>query len=67
MFSSALSASEIINELPKMSEAERRAVREVLLNIANDDPDIALCNTTARDRALTPDRSEDEDARYQSR
>jgi hypothetical protein len=37
-----VSASEIIKELPKLSEAERRAIREGLLEIANQDPDVAL-------------------------
>jgi hypothetical protein len=42
-----MSATEIIKELPRLSEADRRAIREVLLDIANADPDIALCNQTA--------------------
>jgi hypothetical protein len=63
----AVSASEIIKELPKLSEAERRAIREGLLEIANQDGDVALCNQTALDGALMLDRMEDEDARRQSR
>jgi hypothetical protein len=62
-----MSASEIIKELPKLSEAERRAIREVLLQIANADPDIALCNAAATEGALMLDRMEDEDARGESR
>ena len=62
----AVSASEIIKELPKRSEAERRAIREELLEIANQDSDVALCNQTALDGALMLDRMEDEDARRQS-
>jgi hypothetical protein len=62
----AVSASEIIKELPKLSEAERRAVREGLLEIANQDGDVALCNQAALDGALMLDRMEDEDARHQS-
>ena len=61
-----MSASEIIKELPKLSEAERRAVRKGLLEIANQDPDVALCNQSALDGALMLDRMEDEDARRQS-
>ncbi len=61
-----MSASEIIKELPKLSEAERRAVREGLLEIANQDPDVALCNHTALEGALILDRMEEEDARRQS-
>jgi hypothetical protein len=63
---SAVSASEIIKELPKLSEAERRAIREGLLEIANQDSDVALCNQTALDGALTLDQMEDDDARRQS-
>lgn len=62
----AVSASEIIKELPKLSEAERRAIREGLLEIANQDTDVALCNQTALDGALMLDRMEDEDARRKS-
>ncbi len=58
-----MSASEIIKELPKLSEAERRAVREGLLEIANQDADVALCDQTALDGVLMLDRMEDEDAR----
>ena len=55
-----MSASEIIKELPKLSEAERRAVREGLLEIANQDSDVALCNQAALDGALMLDRMENE-------
>lgn len=61
-----MSASEIVKELPKLTEAERRTIREGLLEIANQDPDVALCNQTASDGALMLDRMEDEDARRQS-
>ena len=61
-----MSASEIIKALPKLSEAERRAIREGLLEIANQDPDVALCNQAALDDALMLDQVEDEDARRQS-
>ena len=61
-----MSASEIIKELPKLSEAERRAIREGLLEIANQDSDVALCNQAALEGALMLDRLEDEDARPKS-
>src|SRR5438132_13425492 len=61
-----VSASEIIEELPKLSEAERRAVRERLLQIANQDPEVALCNQSALDGARVLDRMEHDDARRQS-
>lgn len=62
-----MSATEIIKELPRLTEAERRAIREELLALANEDPDIALCNDAALEGALMLDRVEDEDARRQGR
>jgi hypothetical protein len=62
-----VSAAEIINELPKLSEGERRAIREALLGIANLDPDVAACNQAALEGAMMLDRMEDEDAGGQSR
>jgi hypothetical protein len=53
-----MSATEIIKELPKLSEADRRAIREVLLDIANANPDVALCNQTALEGAMMLDRME---------
>jgi hypothetical protein len=62
-----VSAAEIIRELPKLTEADRRAVREALLEIANENPDVALCNQSALEGAIMLDRMEDDDARRQSR
>lgn len=62
-----MSAAEIIRELPKLTETDRRAIREMLFQIANQDPDVASCNKTALEGALMLDRMEDEDARRQSR
>ena len=58
-----MSATEIINELPKLSEIERCAVREKLLELAAENEDVNLCNQAALDGALMLDRMEDEDAR----
>ena len=62
-----MSAAEIMKELPKLTEADRRAIRDVLLEIANQNPDIAACNQSALEGAIMLDRMEDEDARRQSR
>jgi hypothetical protein len=62
-----MSAAEIIRELPKLTEADRRAIREALLEIANQDPEVALCNQAALEAAMMLDRMEDDDARSQSR
>jgi len=62
-----MSAAEIIEELPRLNEAERRAVRERLSELAAQNEDIALCNHAAMEAAVILDRMEDEDARRQSR
>ena len=62
-----MSTAEIIKELPKLPEADRRAIREVLLGIANEDPDVALCNQTALEGAMMLDQMESEEAGDKSR
>jgi len=62
-----MSAAEIIRELPNLTEADRRAIREVLLEIANPNSDVALCNQCALEGAMMLDRMEDDDARRQKR
>ena len=62
-----MSAADIIRELPRLTEADRRAIRDVLLEIANENPDVALCNQSALEGALMLDRLENDDARRQSR
>jgi len=57
----------MINELPKLTEAERRAVREKLSELAAQDENIALCNQAAVEGAMMLDRMEEDDARRQSR
>ena len=61
-----MSASEIIKELPNLSDAERRAIREGLLEIENQNPDIAICNQAALGGAQMLDRLEAEDAQRDS-
>ncbi len=62
-----MSAADIIRELPKLAEADRRAIRAALLEIANENPDVALCNQAALEGAMIFDRMEDDDAGRQSR
>lgn len=62
-----MSAMEIIKELPKLTELERRAIRQMLLDIANQDENIAACNQSALEGAMMLDRMEDADARRKSR
>ena len=58
---------DIIKELPRLTEAERRTIRQVLLDIANQDPNIAACNDSALEGAMMLDRLEDENAQRKSR
>lgn len=50
-----MSAAQIIDELPRLTEAERRAVREKLLELAQENQDIAACNQAALDGGLMLD------------
>ena len=62
-----MSATDIINELPNLTEAERRAVREKLLELAAQNADVEACNQAALEGALMLDRMENEDARRKPR
>ena len=62
-----MSATEIINELPRLTEKERRAIRQILLDIANQDDDVAACNEAALQGALILDRLENGDAQSKPR
>ena len=62
-----MSAEEIIRELPRMTEAERRHIREAPLEFAHQGPEFAPCNHAALEGAMLFDRKEDKDARRQSR
>jgi hypothetical protein len=46
-----------------MSEAERRAVRRKLVELAAENEDVALCDQTALEGAITLDQMEADDAR----
>ena len=58
-----MSTAEIIRQLPKLSEAERRAVREKLLELAREDEGVKLCDEAAVEGARILDQMEAEDAR----
>jgi hypothetical protein len=62
-----MSAAEIISELPKLTEVDRRAIRQMLLEIASRHEDVAACNEAATEGAMMLDRMEEEDARRPSR
>jgi len=56
-----VSAAEIIQELPRLTEAERRAIRQKLLELAAEDEEVRLCEQTALEGAMLLDRLEDKD------
>ena len=62
-----VSATKIIQELPKLSPAERRTVRRVLSDLAAKEEDVQLCNQVATEAAMMFDRMEEEDARHRTR
>lgn len=62
-----MSAAEILKELPKLTEAERRAVRQKLLELAEENEAVALSNQAALEGAMILDRVEDKDASRESR
>jgi len=62
-----MSAAEILSELPKLTEAERRAVRRKLTELAAENGDIALCDQAALEGAMMLDRREEEDVRRRQR
>ena len=53
-----MSATEIIDELPRLTELDRRAVRQKLLELADATEDIRVCNATAAEGAALLDRIE---------
>ena len=61
-----MSASEIIKELPKLSEAERRAVLKKLRELAVQDEDVRLCEQAAGEQAAELDRLEEAAADYRA-
>ena len=61
-----MSASEIIKELPKLSEAERRAVLNKLRELAVRDEDVRLCEQAADEQAADLDRLEEAAGDYRA-
>lgn len=53
-----MSVSEIINELPNLSGAELRLVRQRLVELAGENPDVAMCDQAAEEGAVMLDRME---------
>ena len=62
-----MSAAEIMKQIPRLTDTERRAVRQMLLDLANQDADVVSCNQAALEGAMIFDRMQDEDAQRKSR
>ena len=60
-----MSATEIINELSKLGEAERQEVLGKLMDLVHRDEAIAGCNHPAADGAAQLNRLEETDTLYQ--
>ena len=56
-----MSAAQIIEELPKLPLADLRAIRRKLVELADENQDIALCDSMASEGARMLDRMEEED------
>ncbi len=61
-----MSASEIIKELPNLSEAERRAVLKKLRELSVHDEDVRQCDQAANEQAAQLDRLEEAAANYEA-
>lgn len=59
-----MSATEIIKELSKLTEAERRAVLNKLRELAQQDEEIRICDAMAQEQAAAMDRMEDKSVAY---
>jgi hypothetical protein len=58
-----VSTAQIIDELPKLPRADLLAIRRKLVELAEQNEDIAACDAKALERVQMLDRIEQEDAR----
>ncbi len=56
-----MSVAQMVLELPRLQPAERRIIRRQLVELAESDDDIALCDALAAEGAAMLDALEDED------
>ena len=56
-----MSVAQILSELPKLVPADRLAVRRKLIELAEENEDVALCDAAALEGAQMLDRMEEED------
>lgn len=62
-----MSMAEILEELPRLNEGERRAVRRRLQQLESEREEIALCDRAAAEGMQMLDRMEAEDACREAR
>jgi hypothetical protein len=62
-----MSARQIIDELPKLTHAERREIARQLFALEEEVQTLADCDRRANEHSLMLDALESEDARDQSR
>ncbi len=56
-----MSVAQMVLELPKLQPAERRLIRRQLVELAESEDDIALCDASAAEGAAMLDALEEED------
>ena len=56
-----MSVAQILSELPKLMPSDLLAVRRKLIELAEENEDIALCDAVAEEGAQMLDRMEEED------
>jgi hypothetical protein len=56
-----MSVAQIIDELPTLTAADLRAVRRKLMELCDENEDIALCDAAALEAAQSLDKMEAED------
>jgi hypothetical protein len=61
-----MSAAEIIKELPKLSEAERRAVLSKLRDLAQEGEGSRACNASAEQQVAALNRMEEQSTAYRA-
>ncbi len=61
-----MSATEIINQLPKLTESERQAVLNKLRELAVQEEDVLLCQQAADEQAAELDRTEEAATAYRA-
>ena len=57
-----MSAAQIIDELPKLARSDLLAIRRKLVELADQNEEIAACDASALEGAQLLDRMEQEDA-----